>query len=169
MSENKSEKSKKVFVVVEAEIKDRTSKKYPQFGIDYDRDQKTGDFSEKGCRDFAERFVTAHQEADFSVQIAASHVVRQSDRFNLIAVGNVSCVRTLSFNGGNGDPYVLYHTGGAEKLDDATLRGEYRIWIETQTGGAYPDQAEHFEEFLEYLEEEKGYVQLAPAFEMYEF
>lgn len=73
-------------------------------------------------------------------------------------------VRTVSFRN-HADPYVLFHPQ-SEELSDDRLEANYAEWNRTT---AAPEGAEEFEEFLTWLETEKGYASLLVADSMYFF
>ena len=75
-------------------------------------------------------------------------------------------VRTVAFRERTGDPYVLAHEVAAE-LEDGRLAELYSQWVavaETRL-----NTAEEFEEFLDWLETDCGFLSLAVKDEMYCF
>jgi len=73
-------------------------------------------------------------------------------------------VRTVSFRNRT-DPYVLFHREPGELADDR-LEANYAEWLATTKE---PSDAEEFEEFLTWLETEKGYSSLLVQDSMYFF
>lgn len=75
-------------------------------------------------------------------------------------------VRCISFDGKSSDPYVMAHPDGDE-LSDGRLEELFDEWL--KAGNTEPDDSEKFEEFLHYLEDEKGFIYLPVRDEIYEF
>jgi len=65
-------------------------------------------------------------------------------------------IRTICFNDNRTDPYVMMHNS-AEELIDGRLDELYTQW---QATNELPEENEQFENFLSWLESDKGYVYL---------
>lgn len=65
-------------------------------------------------------------------------------------------VRTVCFNENHTDPYVMLHDS-AEELNDARLDELYAQW---RAGNEKPEENEQFENFLSWLESDKGFIYL---------
>lgn len=76
-------------------------------------------------------------------------------------------IRTVCFDKPS-DPYILAHRD-AQELSDGTLASYYLQWRGRVNSGNFPETAEEFEEFLSWLEEERGFIYLAVVDEMYQF
>lgn len=74
-------------------------------------------------------------------------------------------VRAVSFNSNESDPYILFHQS-PDELSDETMRRYYAEWRGTN---AEPDEDEEFENFLEWLEAGKGFINLTVADRMINF
>ncbi|HLM61928.1 MAG TPA: hypothetical protein VK308_14075 [Pyrinomonadaceae bacterium] len=89
-----------------------------------------------------------------------------------IADKTMPCVRTICFGDNQADPYVLFHPSPGE-FDDEKLEAFYGEWFAAEKAGNTdfnaPETAEEFEEFLHFLEREKGFVYLVVADATYQF
>jgi hypothetical protein len=76
-------------------------------------------------------------------------------------------VRTVAFGDAHHDPYVLAHRR-TEALFDEELSRLYAEWSNISLENS-PEEAEEFEQFLDWLEDNHGYLSLLVADSMYIF
>lgn len=75
-------------------------------------------------------------------------------------------VRAISFEGNIADPYLLWHDAGEQALNDNVLENLAKNWKAAH--GGFSD-ASAFEDFLTWLEVERGYRQIIVSDKILDF